>query len=68
MTEQLFFQDIYLDLGFVEAMLKTCGPVDLLNDYKKYGDLIMGKVSSMALMFNSFSWNIIVRFIGITVP
>ena len=27
-------------------MLKTCGPVDLLNDYKKYGDLIMGKASS----------------------
>ena len=40
------FQDIYLDLGFVEAVLKTCGPVDLLNDYKKYGDQIMGKVSS----------------------
>ena len=45
-SEQMhLFSDIYLDLGFVEAVLKTCGPVDLLNDYKKYGDQIMGKVS-----------------------
>ena len=54
MTEQLF-QDIYLDLGFVEAMLKTCGPVDLLNDYKKYGDLIMGKVGSIKVHLR-ISW------------
>ena len=43
-------KDIYLDLGFVEAVLKTCGPVDLLNDYKKYGDQIMGKVRSIILI------------------
>jgi hypothetical protein len=31
-----------LDLCFVESMLKAVGPVDLLNDYKKYDQYIMG--------------------------
>jgi len=37
------FPDIYLDLGYVEAMLKAVGPVDLLNDYRKYGHIIAGE-------------------------
>ena len=48
-------KDIYLDLGFVEAVLKTCGPVDLLNDYKKYGDQIMGKVRSRHYRLHTLS-------------
>ena len=47
----------------MEAMLKTCGPVDLLNDYKKYGDLIMGKVGSIKV--HLFPWNKLVREIGV---
>ncbi len=38
------FPTIYLNLGFVESMLKASGPVDLLNDYKKYEQHIMGVV------------------------
>ncbi len=41
------FPDIYLNLNFVESMLKACGPVDLLNDYKKYDQHIMGLVSAI---------------------
>lgn len=36
------FPKIYLDLSFVEAMLKATSSVDLLNDYKRYGDQIIG--------------------------
>ena len=38
------FAEIYLDLHFVEAMLKATSSVDLLNDYKRYGDHIIGEV------------------------
>ena len=37
------FPKIYLDLGFVEAMLKATSSVDLLNDYKRYGEHIIGE-------------------------
>ena len=37
------FSDIYLDLGFVEANLKATGPVDLLSDYKRYREYIIGE-------------------------
>ena len=40
------FPQIYLDLSFVEAMLKANGPVDLLNDYRKYEEHIMGPVGN----------------------
>ena len=39
------FPKIYLDLGFIEAMLKATSSVDLLNDYKRYGEHIIGPVS-----------------------
>jgi hypothetical protein len=35
-----------LDLSFVEAMLKATSSVDLLNDYKRYGEQIIGMVSA----------------------
>lgn len=38
------FPVIYLDLAFVEAMLKATSSVDLLNDYRRYGDQIIGQV------------------------
>ena len=38
------FPSVYLNLSFVESMLKASGPVDLLNDYKKYERHIMGLV------------------------
>ncbi len=38
------FPKIYLDLSFVEAMLKATSSVDLLNDYKRYGEQIIGPV------------------------
>ena len=37
------FPDIYLNLGYVEANLKATGPVDILSDYKKYSQYIMGE-------------------------
>lgn len=40
------FPRIYLNLSFVENMLKASGPVDLLNDYKKYEQHIMGLVKN----------------------
>ena len=39
------FPQVYLDLHFVEAMLRATSSVDLLNDYKRYGDHIIGTVS-----------------------
>lgn len=44
------FPKIFLDLSFVEAVLKANGPVDLLNDYKKYEDQIMGVVRKTPVM------------------
>eukprot|EP00090_Calanus_glacialis_P007925 TRINITY_DN16316_c0_g1_i1.p1 TRINITY_DN16316_c0_g1~~TRINITY_DN16316_c0_g1_i1.p1 ORF type:complete len:931 (+),score=202.36 TRINITY_DN16316_c0_g1_i1:124-2793(+) len=41
MTQQ--FPEIYLDLGYIEANLKATGPVDLLSDYRKYSEQIMGE-------------------------
>ena len=38
------FPDIYLNLGYVEASLKATGPVDILSDYRKYRQYIMGEV------------------------
>jgi chaperonin cofactor prefoldin len=40
------FSKVYLDLSFVEAMLKATSSVDLLNDYKRYGEQIIGMVSA----------------------
>ena len=37
------FPEIYLDLGYIEANLKATGPVDLLSDYRRYHDQIMGE-------------------------
>ena len=37
------FPDIYLNLGYVEANLKATGPVDILSDYRKYRQFIMGE-------------------------
>jgi WD40 repeat protein len=37
------FPEVYLDLNYVEAVLKACGPACLLNDYRKYGHLIGGR-------------------------
>lgn len=39
------FPVIYLDLEFIEAMLRATSSVDLLNDYKRYGEHIIGEVS-----------------------
>lgn len=38
------FPKIYLNLGFVESMMKATSSVDLLNDYKRYGEHIIGPV------------------------
>ena len=40
------FPDIFLDLKYVEACLNSTSytSVDLLNDYSRYGEHIMGKV------------------------
>ena len=44
-SEQVdLFAKIYLDLNFVESMLKATSSVDLLNDYKRYGEQIIGQV------------------------
>ena len=37
------FPKIYLNLGYVEANLKATGPVDILSDYRKYRQFIMGE-------------------------
>ena len=37
------FPEIYLDLGYIEVNLKATGPVDLLSDYRKYSEQIMGE-------------------------
>ncbi len=50
-----FFPEIYLNLGFVESMLKASGPVDLLNDYKKYEEHIMGLVGEICFAIELFS-------------
>ena len=42
------FPKIYLELSFVGAMLKANGPVDLLNDYKKFEEQIMGEVRNIS--------------------
>jgi hypothetical protein len=36
------FPVVYLDLNYVEVVLKACGTACLLNDYRKYGHLIAG--------------------------
>ena len=41
------FPDIYLNLGYVEASLKATGPVDILSDYRKYRQYIMGEVGKV---------------------
>ena len=41
------FPDIYLNLGYVEASLKATGPVDILSDYRKYRQYIMGEVGNI---------------------
>ena len=47
-SEQVdLFPKIYLDLNFVESMLKATSSVDLLNDYKRYGEQIIGRVSPL---------------------
>ena len=49
-SEQVdLFPKIYLDLNFVESMLKATSSVDLLNDYKRYGEQIIGRVSPFLL-------------------
>ena len=45
------FPRIYLDLHFVEAMLIATSSVDLLNDYKRYGDHIIGKVCNIRIIY-----------------
>ena len=47
------FPQVYLDLHFVEAMLRATSSVDLLNDYKRYGDHIIGTVSTYLCNFCS---------------
>ena len=48
------FPKIYLDLHFVEAMLKATSSVDLLNDYKRYGEQIIGEVISFCFVCFNF--------------
>ena len=36
------FPEVYLDLNYVEVVLKACGTACLLYDYRKYGHLIAG--------------------------
>ncbi len=48
------FPRIYLDLGFIEAVLKANGPVDLLNDFKKYEDQIMGESKEFMEELNDY--------------
>ena len=50
------FSKIYLDLGFVEAMLKATSSVDLLNDYKRYGEHIIGPVSFCWILKHKYFW------------
>ena len=46
------FSKIFLDLSFVEAMLKATSSVDLLNEYKRYGNFIISNVIMDS--FNNF--------------
>ena len=39
------FPEIFLNLSFVESMMKATSSVDLLNDYKRYGPFIIAGVS-----------------------
>ena len=73
------FPVIYLDLAFVEAMLKATSSVDLLNDYRRYGDQIIGQVKAIifsllgfffvkSIHINIFSeWGILGGFGGLRV-
>lgn len=40
------FPNIYLNLPFISAKIKATRPSDLLNDFRKYQDYIIGKVLS----------------------
>ena len=57
------FPVIYLDLAFVEAMLKATSSVDLLNDYRRYGDQIIGQVK--AIIFSLLGFFLSSRYISI---
>lgn len=43
------FPRIYFDLPFLSAKLRSTGPSDLLNDFRKYRDFICGTVSKISL-------------------
>lgn len=40
-----YFPRVYLDLPFISAKLRATGPSDLLSDFRKYKDYILGNVS-----------------------
>lgn len=45
------FPHIYLNLPFISAKIRATGPSDLLNDFRKYHDYIVGKVHNFLFNF-----------------
>ena len=56
---QASFPEVYLDLNYVEVVLKACGTACLLNDYRKYGHLI-GKCGGCCMHVRQMGSKIIV--------